>query len=115
MTDQVQEKVLQEYHAGSKNYDSMESDEHGKELLEDLVKKGFVMAFDKHEDVVEYLGSQPVLSKLALITTTKDGVTKYRLILDCRVSGSNSRTRKSERIILPRAWASFAMYLDLHP
>ena len=82
----------------------MGSDEHGGELLEGLAKKGFVKAFDKHEDVVKYLGKHPVISKLALITTTKDGVTKYRLVLDCRVSGSNSRTRKSERILHPRAW-----------
>ena len=29
---------------------------------------------------------------------------KNRLILDCRISGSNDKTTKSERIILPRIW-----------
>ena len=49
-------------------------------------------------------GADPVLSKLALISTFKDGVWKHRLVLDCRVSGSNSATHKYERIILPRIW-----------
>ena len=40
---------------------------------------------------------------MALITTTaKDGSLKHRLILDCRVSGTNSRTNKWGRILLPR-------------
>ena len=44
------------------------------------------------------------MSKLALISTWKDGAWKHRLILDCRVSGANSATSKYERIILPKVW-----------
>ena len=43
-----------------------------------------------------------MLNKLALITVWKDGALKHRLILDCRVSGTNSTTRKFERVVLPR-------------
>ena len=49
-------------------------------------------------------GKLPTLSKLALITTIKDGVLKHRLILDCRVSGVNDAAIKVERILLPSAW-----------
>ena len=34
----------------------------------------------------------------------KDGVKKYRLILDCRVSGSNDAARRVERVLLPKCW-----------
>ena len=43
-------------------------------------------------------------SKLALVTNEKDGVVKYRLILDCRVSGSNDAATKVERVLLPKCW-----------
>ena len=49
-------------------------------------------------------GSTPVSSKLALVKNTKDGVTKCRLILDCRVSGSNDAATKVERVLLPKCW-----------
>ena len=82
----------------------MEDAPQGEQVLQDLVDKGFVMRFGFHEDAVSYLGKQPIVSKLALITTVKDGVGKHRLMLDRRVSGSNARTKKSERILLPKAW-----------
>ena len=57
------------------------------------------------EETVKALGgASPTLSKLALITTMKDGVLKHRLILDCRVSGVNDHSHKIERVLLPSAW-----------
>ena len=69
-----------------------------------LVDSGYVTKYDSLADAIRGCqGKDIVLSKIALITsTTKQGTLKHRLILDCRVSGSNSATRKWERILLPK-------------
>ena len=38
---------------------------------------------------------------------------KFRLILDCRVSGSNDHATQSERILLPGAWHILSDVLEL--
>ena len=55
-----------------------------------------------YEEVVAYLIGEPVLSKIAFITKETDNGLKYRLILDCSISGTNSHTRQWERIVLPK-------------
>ena len=82
----------------------MEYSDAGEGILQDLVNKNYINKFGDLADVNNYLGADPVVAKFALITTEKDGIIKHRLILDCRISGSNSHARKSERILLPRAW-----------
>ena len=53
----------------------------------------------------KYLGGrEPISSKLAVVRNESDWVVKYRLILDCRVSGSNDAAERCERILLPKAW-----------
>ena len=87
------------------NYTSIEDSPHGEEVLGDLVSKGFVAKFTDESEVKKLLdGHLPYLSKLALITTSKDGVLKHRLILDFKMSGINDRATKTERIVLPSAW-----------
>ena len=82
------------------NYTSTEEPEHGYEVLQELVRKEFVVKTPSLDKALARLkGKTPILSKLALITTTKDGVLKHRLILDCRVSGVNDHARETERII----------------
>ena len=87
------------------NYISIEDSEFGFEVLSELVRNDFV---DEHATIHEARsalgGLYPILSKLALITTCKDGVYNHRLILDCRISGSNDRAVKVERVLLPGAW-----------
>jgi len=86
------------------NYTSIEDSPHGEEVLGDLVSKGFVAKFTDESEVKKLLdGHLPYLSKLALITTSKDGVLKHRLILDFKMSGINDRATKTERIVLPSA------------
>ena len=46
----------------------------------------------------------PVTSTLAVVKNESDGVVKHRLIIDCRVSGSNDAADRHERIIIPKAW-----------
>ena len=96
---------LEHFHDEFKNYRSAELDEDATTALEGLVESGFVRCFRSEADAIAYLrGATPVSSKLALVKNTKDGVTKCRLILDRRVSGSNDAATKVERVLLPKCW-----------
>ena len=87
------------------NYSSIEDSEYGEEVLGDLVNSRFVEVFDDYQTACRHIAADDLIySKLALITTTKDGIVKHRLILDLRVSGCNDAATKVERIILPSAW-----------
>ena len=99
-----QDFELTAYSEELKNYDSMEDSPHGDEVLGELVNAGYVIKCKSIDEARRLLDGEPIVSKLALITTEKDGVLKRRLILDCRVSGANSATAKYERIVLPKAW-----------
>ena len=83
-------------------------------MLDQLVREGYVKKVKSLSQAKQLLsGATPVTSKLALITTEKDGVLKHRLILDCRVSGANDAARRYERILLPKAWNVVAAIMDL--
>ena len=87
------------------NYSSIEDSEYGEEVLGELVNSRFVDVFDDYDTACRHISAESLIySKLALITTTKDGIIKHRLILDLRVSGCNDAATKVERIILPSAW-----------
>ena len=74
-----------------------------------MAKPGYLKTFDRHEDAVEFLGGEPVLSPLAALAKVKhdDGGnvlwTKWRLILDCKKSQVTEITWPQHRIVLPRA------------
>ena len=73
--------------------------------MADLSASGSVKKFLTKADLDHSLkGAAPVLCRLALITTEKNGQLKHRLILDCRASGSNSKAVRRERILLSLAW-----------
>ena len=94
-----QRRPLEHFHDEFKNYRSAELDEDATTALEELVVSGFVRCFQSEADAIAYLrGATPVSSKLALVKNAKDGVTKCRLILDCRVSGSNDAATMVERV-----------------
>mgnify|MGYP006875435449 CR=1 FL=1 len=102
------------YHERFVNYTSLEDSPHGKDVLQKLVDAGFVKKVRGLNQVKkELFGATPVTSKLALITTEKDGVLKHRLILDCRVSGANDAASRFERILLPKAWDIVGSIMDL--
>ena len=78
----------------------MEESEDGLEVLMGLVRSGYIKRSSTIRAAKKYLkGASPVMNKMALISAWKDGAWKHRLILDCRVSGTNSDTNKYERII----------------
>ena len=116
-TDSVAEakrlRDLAVYTEGFSNYVSIEESPHGEGVLNDLVKSGFVKVFPDEQSAISYLEANPVVAKMALISKEKDGVLKHRLILDCRVSGSNERATRNERIVLPRIWDAIRDGLEL--
>ena len=98
-------RPLEYYHSSFKNYQSAEVDDDSWTALQELVDGGFVKEFSSKRAAIQYLeGHKPVSSKLALVRNEKDGVVKCRLILDCRMSGSNDAARKRERVLLPKCW-----------
>ena len=83
-------------------------------MLGGLVKAGLAKKVRSLDAAKQCLhGHTPITSKLALITTEKDGALKHRLILDCRVSGANDAARRCERILLPKAWDIVASTMEL--
>ena len=109
----ARQRTLHEFHDGLENYASVDNEPKGKEFLEQLTDKKCVREFPSLFVVRAYLKANLVVSKLALIVSVKDGVTKSRMVLDCRTSGSNDHTRKSEMILLPRVWDAIRDALDL--
>ena len=90
-------------HGNVKNYRFAELDADSWTALQELVDAGFVQRFSSEREVVAYLrGEKPGSSKLALVKNDKDGVVKCRLVLDCRVSGTNDAAVKVERTRLPK-------------
>ena len=51
----------------------------------------------------ERLGQDYVVSQFVVISKTKNNETKRRLILDLKKSGISARTRRTNRVVLPRA------------
>ena len=92
-------------HPDFRNYVSLETDPMAPKLMEDLAKSEFTQSLYTYEEVVSYLKGEPVLSKVALIIVKETSIgKKYRLILDCRVSGSNDAAKKVERALLSKCW-----------
>ena len=48
------------------------------------------------------MGGEPVLSRFAVLTRSKNGRTKRRLILDLKQSGVTACTQQAYRVVLPR-------------
>ena len=91
---------LEFYHEGFRNYSSLEEEPDGLGALLELVDAGFVLEFDSYDDLRAHLGNaEPITSKLAVIKSVKEGIVKYRLILDCRISGPNDAALRRERIL----------------
>ena len=77
------------------HYLAFEESDEAPDLLNELVSSGYVQEFADESGARTAAGGKPlVTSKLALITTMKDGVVKHRMILDCRVSGANDQATK---------------------
>ena len=104
-TPEESRRPLGHYHEDFRSYRSAELDQDSWHALCELVGSGFVQRFGSERSAIEYLrGQRPVSSKLALVKNEKDGEAKCRIILDCRISGSNDAASKVERVLLPKRW-----------
>ncbi len=81
-------------------------------LVEELVARGFLQRFVSLAECQEYLGAPPVVSPFLVVTKTRHGQTKHRLVLDLKRSGVSALTRATHRVILPRATGAVTDVLD---
>jgi hypothetical protein len=75
--------------------------------------KNFLRRFDSLEECRRFLGGDPILSKLAMITKTKNGRLKRRLVLDSKRSRVVQVSAMPERVLLPRITDAITDHLDL--
>ena len=96
--------LMSDENGQANNYVSFdESVEHAQRLLDELVDAGRAEVFDSWDAVVQAVGSEAKLTKLACIVKVRDsGETKYRLVVDSRRSGVNGLMDVKERVILPK-------------
>lgn len=82
--------------------------------FDEFVRTGHVREFSSYAELVAYLEVEtPVLPKVHILTKTKPGRTKHRLILDCRKAGLTRSPRRGERLILPRVADAVTDFMDL--
>ena len=87
---------------GFVNYDGFDNDQECFNELWSFVERGKLKAFKNLEECREYLGAEPLLSRFGVLSRTKNGRTKKRIILDCKQSGLSKKTRREFKIMLPK-------------
>ena len=80
-----------------------DNDDDAAAELDKLPPKNYILAFDSDDDLREYLGEDPVVNELIVITKTSGNRIKKRIIVNVKKSGISRSSRKSERVGLPRA------------
>ena len=70
--------------------------------LEGYIKAGYLRVFEDIDSCRNYLGSEPVISRLGCITRQRLGKTKRRVILDSKQSGVSRAAGLAYRSVLPR-------------
>ena len=98
-----------------RNYQGVEESEITETELLGHLDKGHLAAFDDLESLRAFVHGEPILNKLGLITKTRNGVTKSRMILDTKESWVKHATWKSQRVILPRLFDAVLRILALMP
>ena len=59
-------------------------------------------AFDSVEELTNFVGGEPIFSKIGLITKVRNSITKTSMILDTKESGVKKVTTKSQRVTFLR-------------
>ena len=96
------EELDEERAADLVNYEGLEESEEAAAEIAKHANAGRLRVCDSLDKVKEFLGADPVVSKLGLIVKTKAGVTKRRLILDAKESKVSLATAREERIVNPK-------------
>ena len=95
------------------NYAGVEQDADAFDEITRIHRQGFVREFKTWKDVTEFLGAEPVLSKIGLIRKMRNGKMKTRLVVDSKQSLVSAASRKWQRTQLPRVLDAVFDDLDL--
>ena len=88
-------------------------DEAAIEEIVKHLKAGHLRTYNSIEELAAALGEDPILSKIWVITRTRVGRTKKRVILDTRESLLRWASAKGQRVLLPRLLDSIMNVLEL--
>ena len=90
------------------NYQGVEDDPEAAKAIHQYLSKGYLQKFDNLENLQQFVGGQPVLSKLGCIKKmkynpdTKQHTQKVRIILDCKQLNVSVRATRTHKSVLPR-------------
>ena len=73
----------------------------------------FLLELDSWDEVVQYLGSEPILSRFGVLKRWKGGRLKKRVVLDVKESRVTCITRRTHRVVLPRISDAIADALEM--
>ena len=86
------------------NYTGVDESDTVADILSEKEDTHCLRGCDTIAEVRAYLGSDPVLSKLAFVEKLRpDGTVKTRIIVDSKISKVSTRARRTHRSTLPRA------------
>lgn len=106
--DIVDQEVLHTDHLAFQNYAGVEDDDEAFGTLDGYYEKGYLAKFSSLQEVIKYLGQEPILSKLGCIKKdkfnldTKTWTHKTRIILDCKRSQVSRAAARTHKSVLPR-------------
>ena len=80
------------YEVGWANYDSVEHDPAAAAEVKKLADSAYAGTYDSYEELLRECLSEPIISRLKMITQTVGERTKRRLIMDCLMSGAKGNT-----------------------
>ena len=83
------------------NYEGLEESEEAAAEIAKHATAGRRRVYDSLDKVKEFLGADPVVSKLGLIVKTKAGIAKRRLIQNAKESTVSLATAREERTVNP--------------
>lgn len=96
------------------NYAGVDADSDALKEIEAHVEAGHLRAFDTLDGLRAYLGAEPVLNKIGVITKERAGKVKKRIILDTKVAGTKECSAKHQRVLLPRLLDAILQSLILY-
>ena len=90
------------------NYSGVEENAEAFEAIESYWKKGYLAKFGSLQELEQFVGSKPILSKIGCIVKQKTNhvtgitTTKTRIILDCKRSQVSRAADRTHKSVLPR-------------
>ena len=95
------------------NYVGVEGDEAAEEEISKHLQAGHLRAYNSVRELADALGEDPVLSKIGVISRTRAGKIKKRVILDTWESFLRWASEKGQRVLLPRLLDAIMQILEL--